>query len=120
MTKEELLRQLFDKLIDSKQGKIIKTLPLRKEWQKLWKDYNDAVSIYESAENKLATKKKLFWATVESDLDNYDCQMSVNEKTMELEIRDKHSHDHDNESDHTKVKSKIKKGVTAAEGSYEA
>lgn len=84
--------------------KVIKTIPIRSGWKDVMKDMLDVRNQgLEKGEelkkltNEYATKKKLFWATVEKDLGIYDKNMRLNDEDTEIDILEDEDEDEDKE-----------------------
>lgn len=76
------------------RGKPAKTLPMRPEWVKEWKELQDISAQHDAIERKHRTQKEYFWAIVHKGLDDFR-DMRYNEKTKEIEIYDSKNDDDD-------------------------
>lgn len=76
----EKLKELFD------DSKVVKTVPMRPEWAKLWADLKEVEKECSELEMKQHAFKRRFWAKVEEDTGIYQ-SMRMNTKENVIEVR---------------------------------
>jgi hypothetical protein len=84
---DEVLFQSFREFIENreKNRKASKTIPAKKEWTKMFKEYEELCEAEKTAQKKMQIKRKFLWATIETDLgDNSD--MRFTDDGTEVEI----------------------------------
>lgn len=84
---------------DLDKSKIIKTVPATKEWKKMWQEYSELFEQAQLLDKKADSVRRLFWSTVEKDMDDYTHTHSYNEDTDEVEV-------YENQFDKAKAKGK--------------
>ena len=86
--KKRIAQGLADAFVDSidDDRKVEKTIPMKPEWAKLWKQTVKAKDEAFVAEQKMKAKRKKFWGIVEDGLEIYDRSMSVSEDGLEIKI----------------------------------
>lgn len=78
-------RKFLELIRDDEDGKVIKTIPMKKEWQEKWDKLEAATEELKQADKKKDSLKRIFWGTVEEDTGIY-AQMRLNSKTNEIEV----------------------------------
>src|SRR4051812_331084 len=83
----EGVKGLMEMLKEGIMGKrkVVKTVPMRPEWKALYDEWQALDKEHDLIDRKMNSKRKLFWATISSDLDEYR-SMQVNEETGEVEV----------------------------------
>lgn len=88
------LKDIIETVCDSKEKDYVveKTYPMKHEWRKLFEDCeeiahdcSDSLEALMKKVEKLDTKRKLMWATIEDSLKVYGKKMRYNEETDEIE-----------------------------------
>lgn len=81
MSLEKILRAA----LSSNDDNVVKTVPVKKEWQEALDKLKETAKESEIAEAKRLRAKNLFWGMVEEDLDDYS-NMKLNEDKTEVLI----------------------------------
>lgn len=97
MNKKELKEQMANVLdnlkkvaeLASQRPEIERTVPMKPEWKKMYKEFSKKKKEIIEEVNKLEAQRDLFWALVTHELGVYDTQMSVSDDEKEIEIHKK-------------------------------
>lgn len=79
---EQMIRSMID---NESGGKIIKTIPMKKEWIAKWEKFQEIKKKIEELKTEANSRRRIFWATVEEDTQIFD-NMKVNRETNEIEV----------------------------------
>lgn len=84
---EEEITGFVDKIENKLNGRgpIVKSLPLRPEWQKAWDEVQSLREQHDLLDRKHNVAKEFFWALVHKETDDFR-DMRYNKKTKEIEI----------------------------------
>lgn len=85
MSKVSIMKKVMEAMEGELNRKVLRSVPVKKEWKALLDDMTKKQAAEKAAESKASTAKALFWATVETDLDE-DSSMRINRETNEIEI----------------------------------
>lgn len=85
MNVEKLKAQMLQHVLGELDRKVVKTVPLKADWAKKFEAFKKVREEANKLDEKATSLKKLFWATVENDLNDYR-NMSINTDTNEIEI----------------------------------
>lgn len=67
------------------EARVIERIPMRPEWEALFKDMREARLVTEAAIRKAKSLHRQFWAKVEADTKEYrDMRISDNDKLIEV------------------------------------
>lgn len=78
--------QMIRSMINNESGdKIIKTIPMKKEWIAKWEKFQEIKKKIEELKTEANSRRRIFWATVEEDTQIFD-NMKVNRETNEIEV----------------------------------
>jgi hypothetical protein len=86
MNKIKVLKKVMDAIKDGVETKVLKSIPIRKEWATVLKELKEAREALSVATDAAASLKKKFWATIELDLNDFETDKRYNEETNEIEI----------------------------------
>lgn len=83
---KELMKHLSEHLSDKDENrKVVKTLPMKPSWQKLFDEKNAAIDEAREAKQKASSLNDLFWATIRKETGEYK-SMGIDTKNNELKI----------------------------------
>lgn len=97
--KQKMIEELSE-IIDGVEAKqhghskedMVKSIPAKPEWKKGHQELVKMADECAQLLRKMDSRKKLFWATIENELDDYRT-MTFNEETNEIEVyKDDHEH----------------------------
>lgn len=88
-----MLKQLLQTIKEEHcPTKVVATHKMTDQQKKLWKAYSALIKSAIKMKETADTAKKKFWNKVEADLDEFDLQLKIDEKTWVVEV---HEDDHD-------------------------
>lgn len=88
MSIENFMKALTETLEKKSSPKILKTMPMRKEWTALRNECDELAEKGLAIVEKLKVKRELLWATIENETELYGKRMEIKKDGSELVVFD--------------------------------